>query len=217
MWEQIRRVIFDASEATGLGSGFLANLVAESVGVFFGVIISVLFAIWLDQGREAQRHADHRRRAVTRWVRNQSDMLDDVVAEGGRASEDEKEARLQRRMAVVADAILDANYIWSDYEDAFKKRKMRTAFEDYLHALSDFKGAAGKVLNWVESVAAPAQSTVVKLDALIKIVGERREARRMAPILKDMLKRARPNGVDDPPKATGTLAAFTGRVLSRSA
>ena len=216
MWEQIRRVIFDASEATGLGSGFLANLVAESVGVFFGVIISVFFAIWLDQGREAQRHADHRRRAVTRWVRNQSDMLDDVVAEGGRASEDEKEARLQRRMAVVADAILDANYIWSDYEDAFKKRKMRAAFEDYVHALSDFKGAAGKVLNWVESVAAPAQKSVDRLEALIKAVGERREARRMAPVLKEMLKRARPNGVEEAQKPK-TLAAFTGRVLSRTA
>ncbi len=217
MWEQIRNVIFDASEATGLGSGFLANLVAESIGVVFGVVISVFFAIWLDQGREAQRHVDHRRRAVTRWVRNQYDMLEDVAAEGGRASEEEKEARLQRRKAIVGDAILDANYIWSDYEDAFKKRKMRAAFEDYVHSLSEFKGAAGKVLNWVESIAAPAQKSVDKLEALIKAVGERREARRMAPMLKDMLKRARPNGADEPQKSASTLAAFTGKVLSRSA
>ncbi len=132
MWEEIKTVIFDAASATGLKPGFLANLIAETYGIFFGAFISVYAAHLLDSRRENKRRADHRVRAANRWIKSHYEMLLSVREAGGQVDSDRR--KLERRETVRA-AIQYAEGIREDYADAVGAPKINAAFLRYVEAL----------------------------------------------------------------------------------
>ncbi|MEO1240940.1 MAG: hypothetical protein AAFX54_03445 [Pseudomonadota bacterium] len=190
MWDQLKEAVFDATEASGLNSGFLGDVVAEAIGVILSILISVLFAMWLDQGREVRRRRDHRKRAVTRWVNAHERMLADVKAAGGQSSNGAREAMLKGRELIVENAKSDARDVWSDYEGAFHKRKMFEAFEDYLRTMEALRIEVGRVQIWSDSVKAAALTSIDRLQRLVKISGDSRQSRRLMRDFKDMRARA---------------------------
>ena len=190
MWTQIKDAVFDATQASGLNSSFLGDMIAETYGVVLSIMISVLFAMWLDHGREARRRRDHRKRAVTRWVNAHERMLIDVKAAGGQSSNGEREAMLKGRELIIENAKSDARDVWSDYEGAFHRRKMFEAFEDYLRTLETLKIEVGRVQIWSDSVRTAALMSIDRLQKLIKVTGDSRHSRRLMREFKEMRARA---------------------------
>jgi hypothetical protein len=137
MWEEIRRAVFDAATATGLNAGFLGNLIAETYGLLFGAVISVLIANLLDSRRETRRQNDHKVRAVNRWIKNHYEMLLSVREAGGQGDTERRKA--ERRDKVRA-AIQNAEGIKEDYSEALDDPKITGEFMKYVQALERFAG-----------------------------------------------------------------------------
>ncbi|MEM9232809.1 MAG: hypothetical protein AAGA69_01060 [Pseudomonadota bacterium] len=136
MWNSINALIFDRNEPHGLNAEFLQNMMAEGAGTVIGITVSVMIAVHLDRQREKSRYRDQRGRAVTRWVKNHTDMVENLRTEFIHGDD---EIRRRRRAELVNAASRDARDIRDDYASALDRSVIGPAFEIYeaaLHALS---------------------------------------------------------------------------------
>lgn len=136
MWDSIKSLIFNPAEPHGLNAEFLQNMLAEGAGTVIGVIISVAIAVHLDRQRENSRFRDQRGRAVTRWVKNHTDMVEALRVEFTHG--DDATCR-KRRADIVESSGRDARDIRDDYASALDRAVIGEVFELYmagLHALS---------------------------------------------------------------------------------
>ncbi|MHA7873630.1 MAG: hypothetical protein ACX939_14875, partial [Hyphococcus sp.] len=97
---------------------------------------------------------------------------------------------LKSRELIVGNAKSDARDVWTDYEDAFVRRRMLDAFEDYLSALEVLRIEVGRVQIWNEGVKTTALASIDRLQALVKAVAEGHQSRRLARDFTEMRARA---------------------------
>lgn len=135
MWDSIKGLVLDPGEPTGLNADFLQNMLAEGAGTVIGVIISVAIAVHLDRQREKSRYRDQRGRAVTRWVKNHTDMIENLRAEFAHG---DGATHRRRRAELVDAASRDARDIRDDYASALDKSDIGEVFEFYMAALHAF-------------------------------------------------------------------------------
>lgn len=181
----MRELIFQDGEIFGLAPEFLQNLIAEGMGTILGVLISVSVAIWLDRQRENKRHVDHRGRAVTRWVKNHADMIEQFVIDTGYGSHP---LHAPRALAAVREVERNASDIRADYATALDRKPISEAFEEYIRSLNNISTPlAGDEADMLQ-LAALLDASTDKLKKLVRAAGARRSILQSEPVFKGLPK-----------------------------
>ncbi|MGV6820435.1 MAG: hypothetical protein ACWA5T_08045 [Parvularcula sp.] len=170
----------------GLAPEFLQNLIAEGMGTILGVLISVSVAVWLDRQREKKRHVDHRGRAVTRWVKNHADMIEQFVIDTGHGSHPLHAARA---LASVREVERNASDIRADYATALDRKPISEAFEEYIRSLNNISTplTGGSEADMLQ-LAALLDASTDKLKKLVRAAGARRSILQSEPVFKGLPK-----------------------------
>ncbi|WOI54346.1 hypothetical protein [Parvularcula sp. LCG005] len=184
MGEGLNSLIFDSDGIWGFRADFMQNVLAEGMGTLIGIIISVVIAIWLDRQREKNRHRDHRGRAVTRWVKNHSDMIDALQVEMSHGAGDRHRAV---RTEIVRDAERDAKDIRDDYSSALKKGAVAIAFEDYVRELQSLTTIVSADPVDIENYRTRMTEGIKALKSLVQKAGARRSILQTEPLFDGTL------------------------------
>ena len=183
MWQSVRALVFDPGQPHGFNAEFLQNLMAEGAGTVIGIGVSVMIAIHLDRQREKSRYRDQRGRAVTRWVKNHTDMVDNLRASFRQAdTADEREMRV----LIVSNALRDARDIRDDYASALEGAQLGETFEAYVRALNTLSAGLADLHVTHETVEERYVATTEALKALVQKAGARRAVLQTEPVFGEI-------------------------------
>jgi hypothetical protein len=186
----IGAILFDGEGLFGLHPDFLQNLIAEGMGTVLGIVISVAVAMYLDRRREQSRHVEHRGRAVTRWVKNHTDMIDGIVVE---VSHGAGEVHQARAVTLVREAERDAGDIRADYAAALDRKAVALAFEEYIRALNTVASRLSGGSVPLAELAGLLEGATEALARLVRAAGARRSILQTEPVFAGMPKELRPH------------------------
>lgn len=212
MWDSIKGVILDPSQPHGLNIDFLQNMIAEGAGTVIGITVSVMIAVHLDRQRENSRYRDQRGRAVTRWVKNHTDMVENLREEFAHG---DGLPHRRRRAEIVEIAARDAQDIRDDYSSALEKWHIGTAFDVYmasLHALMAGLGDPTVPHQRVEERHAAATSA---LKDLVQKAGARRAILQTEPIFGEVSLRIPLHEGDDQIEQSTANLPILSRTVNR--
>lgn len=183
MWQSIRALVFDPGQPHGFNAEFLQNLMAEGAGTVIGIGVSVMIAIHLDRQREKSRYRDQRGRAVTRWVKNHTDMVDNLRASF--RAKDTSDERAQRAW-IVDNALRDARDIRDDYASALEGAQLGEPFEAYVRALNALSAGLADQHVAHDIVEERYVAATDALKALVQKAGARRAVLQTEPVFGEV-------------------------------